>query len=152
MLYSLHMSTEGDLHHESTHSRKNPMRSRRVLGPTFLGIVALGFVYMTQGPHNMEAQVNTENEVPTNTQPSEEIAEEIIEKVGKHILLPENSTPTVAEIIDVELLKEKNSFYDQASKGDFLVVTPTLAILYNPRDDQILNVVPISLEQNQGGN
>ena len=79
--------------------------------------------------------------------PSSTKAKEMIARVRTHIRLPEEFEPTVAEIIDVEMLRGKNDFYAQAANGDYLIITPSLAILYRPSEDIILNVVPVTLEQ-----
>ncbi len=79
--------------------------------------------------------------------PSSTKAKEMVARVRTHISLPEGFEPTVAEIIDVEMLRGKNDFYAQAANGDFLIITPSLAILYRPSEDIILNVVPVTLEK-----
>jgi len=73
-------------------------------------------------------------------------AQAIIEKVRKHIEIPNDVEPTVATIVDIEALKAKNSFYASAKNGDHLIVTPTRAILYDPDRDMILDVVPVQLQ------
>ncbi len=72
-------------------------------------------------------------------------AKEIVEKVRKHIIVPNDVEPTVATIVDVETLKARNEFYKDAKNGDNLIVTPTRAILYDPNRDIILDVVPVQL-------
>ncbi len=72
-------------------------------------------------------------------------AKEIVEKVRKHIIVPNDVEPTVATIVDVETLKARNEFYKDAKNGDNLIVTPTRAILYDPDRDIILDVVPVQL-------
>ncbi len=80
-------------------------------------------------------------------QPSPEKAKEIIARVRRHIQIPDGFEPTIAEVIDAGLLREKNMFYVDAMNGDFLVVTASLAILYRPSTDIILNVIPVTLER-----
>ncbi|MBT4119868.1 MAG: hypothetical protein HOE29_03035, partial [Candidatus Peribacter sp.] len=60
--------------------------------------------------------------------------------------IPEDIEPTVATIVDVEILKEKNPFYAKAENGDHLIVTPTRAILYSSKTKKIIDVVPVQLE------
>lgn len=73
-------------------------------------------------------------------------AKEIIEKVRKHMEIPTDPEPTVATIVDVNALKSKNDFYKSAKNGDYLIVTTTRAILYNPDKDMIIDVVPVQLQ------
>ena len=75
-----------------------------------------------------------------------EQAKAIIAKVKKHMIIQGDIEPTVASIIDVETLKKKNDFYKVAKNGDYLIVTPTRAILYSTEKDLILDVVPVQLQ------
>ncbi len=74
------------------------------------------------------------------------VAKQIIDKVKKHIILPDNVEPTVATIVDVKTLKSRNEFYKNAKNGDNLIVTPTRAILYDPDRDIIIDVVPVQIQ------
>jgi len=80
---------------------------------------------------------------PTKNQ---ETADIIIKEVRNLIDIPEDVNPTVATIVDVEMLKKKNPFYAKASNGDHLIVTPTRAILYSSVTKRIIDVVPVQLE------
>jgi hypothetical protein len=72
---------------------------------------------------------------------------DILASVRKHIALPDDIKPTVAEILDVATLQARNSFYKNAVNGDYLIVTTTRAILYSPSKDMILDVMPVQLER-----
>jgi hypothetical protein len=72
-------------------------------------------------------------------------AKAIVDKVKKHIMIPDDIDPTVATIVDVDTLKSRNEFYKNAKNGDNLIVTPSRAILYDPNRDIILDVVPVQL-------
>ncbi len=78
-------------------------------------------------------------------------AKAIIEKVKRHILIPDGVEPTVATIVDVAALQKRNDFYKVAKNGDSLIVTPTRAILYSTDKDMILDVVPVQLQPNAAG-
>jgi hypothetical protein len=86
-----------------------------------------------------------------NTQQNREAAQEIVRRVRKLIAIPEDVEPTVATVVDVETLRERNPFYDNAENGDHLVVTPERAILYDPDSNIILDVVPVQLQPIEGG-
>lgn len=75
-------------------------------------------------------------------------AKAIVDKVKRHIVIQGDVEPTVATIVDVETLKQRNDFYKSAKNGDNLIVTPTRAILYSPEQDIILDVVPVQLTPN----
>src|SRR4051794_20357008 len=66
----------------------------------------------------------------------------IIEKVGKIILLPEE-TPTLATVSDLQALKNQDqSFYQNAKVGDIVLFYSKAkkAIIYDPRANMIINV------------
>lgn len=73
-------------------------------------------------------------------------AKRIVDQVRTHMHIDESIEPTVATIVDVEALRAQNEFYANAKNGDFLIVTPTRAILYDPNKDMILDVVPVQLQ------
>jgi hypothetical protein len=80
-----------------------------------------------------------------------ETADQILKELRNLIDIPEDIEPTVATIIDVELLRAKNPFYEKAENGDHLIVTPTRAILYSSKTKRIIDVVPVQLEPVAGG-
>lgn len=82
-----------------------------------------------------------------NNQANQEKADEVVQKVQLLMDIDTSVQPTVATIVDVERLQAQNPFYDKAENGDFLIVTPTRAILYREQDNIILDVVPVQIEQ-----
>jgi hypothetical protein len=80
-------------------------------------------------------------------QQNRERAKEIVDEVRKIMDVPTDVEPTVATIVDVNKLRESNPFYNKAENGDYLIVTPTRAILYSSSKRVILDVVPVQLEQ-----
>lgn len=74
-----------------------------------------------------------------------ERAKEIIAKVRRHIMLTGDVEPTVAQVVDAAALKEKNSFYQNAENGDYLIITPLRAVLYSEEKNILLDVVPVQL-------
>ncbi|MBI4022414.1 MAG: hypothetical protein HY372_03570 [Candidatus Andersenbacteria bacterium] len=71
------------------------------------------------------------------------VAQDVLQKVRKHIVVPENPLPTVASIVDIDSLKRANSFYEPASNGDYLIITERRAVLYDADADIVLDVVPV---------
>lgn len=78
-----------------------------------------------------------------------EVAQEILTKVRKHFIIPESPPPTVASIVDIESLRSANTFYNAANNGDYLVITERRALLYDPDQDVVLDVVPVRSGTNQ---
>ncbi len=83
-----------------------------------------------------------------NTQENQERAKQIVDRVRTLIEIPTDVTPTVATIVDVEKLRAQNPFYNGAENGDFLIVTPTRAILFDADRGVIIDVVPVQIQQN----
>ncbi len=69
---------------------------------------------------------------------------QLIDKVGKHILIKREETPAVATVVDPDSLRQQNpGFYKDAIKGDRLFIWTDKAILYSPSRDILLAVMPI---------
>ena len=78
-----------------------------------------------------------------------EVAQEVLGKVRQLIDIPTDPEPTVATIIDVEALRQSSEFYNKAENGDHLVITENRAILFDPDRGIILDVVPVSINQEE---
>jgi hypothetical protein len=85
---------------------------------------------------------------PTKNQ---ETADLIVKELRNLMDIPEDIEPTVATIVDVEILRKKNPFYAKAENGDHLIVTPTRAILYSSKTKKIIDVAPVQLKPVAGG-
>ena len=80
-----------------------------------------------------------------NEAQNQEVAKQVIEKVRRLYTIPAGIEPTVATIVDVKQLRERNAFYAKAKNGDHLIVTNDRAILYDPIADKIVDVVPVQI-------
>ena len=80
-----------------------------------------------------------------STPQNREKAQRIVRKVRALMEIGEVE-PTVATIVDVEALRKRNAFYNKAKNGDFLVVTPDRAILYDETRNVIIDVVPVQIQ------
>ena len=71
----------------------------------------------------------------------------MVDKVGKHILLPPGEQPTVATVSDLSPLKDQ-LFFKNAKVGDMVLMFPKArrAILYDPISDRIIEVAPITVD------
>jgi len=77
------------------------------------------------------------------------VADEVLIKLRRHMVLPEDPAPTVATIVDIEQLRASNDFYTPAENGDHLIITENRAILYDSDRDLILDIVPVQINQAQ---
>lgn len=72
--------------------------------------------------------------------------QEVMEAVGKLILLPEGEEPTLATVSDPSKLKDQ-AFFKNAELGDKVLIYSQAkkAILYSPTKNKIIEIAPINL-------
>lgn len=97
-------------------------------------ILGAGFVYYFQKAN-----------IDPNRVAQEELAD-VVEKVGKLIVLPEGETPTLATVSDPEKLRDQ-TFFARAKTGDKVLIftNSKKAILYDPVANKIVEVAPVNL-------
>jgi len=80
--------------------------------------------------------------------------DELLEKVGKLILLPEDEQMTISTIQDIEKLVEGEPFFEKAQNGDKVLIYSDRAIIYSPAKNILVNVGPVYTQENnsQGEN
>jgi len=102
---------------------------------TLLAVGAAAYFYM---------QVNKIKKNPQEV--VQEEARAIVERVARHIVLPQGETPTIATVTDPERLKGQ-LFFAKTKMGDKVLIYTNAkkAILYNPTDDKIVEVAPLNI-------
>lgn len=77
---------------------------------------------------------------------------DLVERVGRHLVLPQNETPTSATVSDLSKLQGQ-PFFAKAKVGDrVLIYTQSRkAILYDPVADKIVEVAPVTFNAGTGG-
>ncbi len=74
----------------------------------------------------------------------------ILNQLKKIILLPDDVTPTMAVITDIDALKENQpDFFANAKNDDHLILYPTMAIIYDAEANKIIKVGPVQVAQAQ---
>lgn len=70
----------------------------------------------------------------------------LTQKVGKLMVLPQGDDPTMATVLNRDVLKTQ-PFFAHAQNGDVLLMYPKtkLAILYRPSENKIINVASINI-------
>ena len=63
---------------------------------------------------------------------------EILSRVGKSISLPSEEPSAVVRVQDAESLKKQNKLYENVKEGDYIIIYPELAIVYDLRNNIIL--------------
>lgn len=76
----------------------------------------------------------------------QEELKDVLEKVGKIMVLPADEQPTLATVTDLEPLKDQ-PFFANAKIGDkvLLYTNARKAILYDPVANKIVEVAPINI-------
>lgn len=71
--------------------------------------------------------------------------ENVIEKIGNHLILPEGETPTMATVVDAATLIAEQPFYRGTIDGDkvLIYVKNQQAVIYSPSRDIVVNVGPV---------
>lgn len=142
---SMNTSTTEDMMPEKS------KRSSIVIILSLITIIALGgFAWSFVNYRNAQKQITLLSTPEGQQKLAQSEINRLIEKVGKHYLLPTNETPVLATISDVAQLAKTEPFYEHAQNGDKLLIYPTTkrAILYNEKNDVIINVGPIVLNEN----
>jgi hypothetical protein len=65
---------------------------------------------------------------------------EIISRVSELTTLPAGKPDAVVRVQDPESLKKQNSFYDAVKEGDYILVYPQLAVIYDLRNNTIIGL------------
>jgi hypothetical protein len=65
---------------------------------------------------------------------------EILVRVGKHVQLPEGKPEAIVRVQDPESLKSQAALFENVKEGDYIVMYPTLAIVYDLRNDHIVSL------------
>lgn len=65
---------------------------------------------------------------------------EIIGRVAKLTPLPKDPPYEVVRVEDPEILKKQNSFYENIKSGDYIIVYPNLAIIFDLRNNVIVGI------------
>ncbi len=84
-------------------------------------------------------------EVKLGEQLSEEQIGDLLGRISRLIMLPEETDPLIATINDAPALRAEQAFYRDAENGDQLVIFTkrAMAVIYRPSVDKLINVGPI---------
>lgn len=63
---------------------------------------------------------------------------EIVDRVSKLVAIPSEEPEDVVRVEDAEILKKQNIFYENVKVGDYIIMYPKLAIIYDLRNNVIV--------------
>lgn len=75
----------------------------------------------------------------------------VLKKLGEHMLLP-SATPNIGTVVEIQKLREKSAFFKDAKNGDIVVIYDDRAIIYDEKQDKIVNVgmIPKASKKSSG--
>ena len=105
----------------------------------------VGFYFYSQNQH-------AQNLLKDPAAAAQEEISSLRNKVGRHIQLPQEETPTVATVSDKSKL-EGQAFFANAQTGDKVLIFSKAgkAILFRPEIDKIIEVAPVNLQPEVAG-
>jgi len=117
------------------------------LSTTLLIVVVLallgtsGFIY--------KKYIDSQKQVNELKDPQKAIQQgvkDLVDKIGKLVVLPEGEDPTVATVSDPDKLKDQ-AFFAQAQKDDKVLIYAKAkkAYLYNPLTNRVVEIAPLSI-------
>lgn len=65
---------------------------------------------------------------------------EIVSRVAKLTIVPDGTPDAVVRVQDADILKKQNPFYENVKEGDYIIMYPTLAVIYSLRSDSIVAI------------
>jgi hypothetical protein len=116
--------------------RKRQQKKNLIIFGTLGGVILFLSILLVYSQYKLYTLSRTEE---VYTTPSVKVTasttpEEIVRLLGKHVLLPDGN-PQIAEVQDVEKLKEKQAFFKNAENGDIILLYATTIFLYRPSQD-----------------
>ena len=111
-----------------------------------LGVAAAVHFYYQSGKLRQDlvsSQNHPQPEAQTTAAQTQDEAKQLVETVGKLIVLPSDEQPTIATVADLEKLKNQPFFAD-AKIGDKVLIYPKAqkAVLYRPSENKIIALAP----------
>jgi len=122
------------------------MSKRDIRQPIFIFffIVALGgFVWLFINYQNLKGQLAEVSSFEGQQELNRIETEQLVASVARHIVLPEDEQPTIATIQDIDALVGEQPVFKGAENGDKVLVYQDQAIIYSPKRDILVKVVPV---------
>lgn len=109
------------------------------------GLVVLIFVGLFFWSNHQVGQLRNDLDSRQNANKIQEQNKSLIDKVGALIILPDDETPTIATVSDLDKLKGQ-PFFAKAELGDKVLIYARAqkAILYRPSSNKIIELAPLS--------
>lgn len=120
------------------------IKSKTIIKVLLLVVILLSGFLIHQVLNKSEVSKNIDH-----TTLAKEERDDLLRRVGAHIVLPTDEAPTLATVSDPSQLKQY-PFFENAITGDKVLIYSQnkKAILYRPSEDKIVVIAPILSKQN----
>lgn len=63
---------------------------------------------------------------------------EIANRISAHMIVPREDMSMMIKVKDSDGMRKQSAFYKDVQKGDYVVVYPSLAVIYNQKEDRVV--------------
>lgn len=119
--------------------KRSILKKSLVIGIIVISIAGFG-IWQFVIPHDTNTVLGSTTELTD---------QQIIRKVGSHIVLPSGETPKIITVTNVAEMKKTQPFFSSASNGDKLLIYSTKVILYNAITDRVIDIAQIKYTPDQ---
>lgn len=63
---------------------------------------------------------------------------EIANRISEHMIVPREDMSMMIKVKDSDGMRKQSAFYKDVQKGDYVVVYPSLAVIYNQKEDRVV--------------
>ena len=129
----------------NTRTGGKSMNTSNVLLVALLILALAAFAWSFFNYQSVKKEVEVLKDPSLAQRLNEEQTQELLTKVGKVLVLPQEKNPVVAIINDVELLASNQDFYKDAHDGDKLIIYQNArkAIIFDEDANKVVNVGPV---------
>ena len=142
-----HGSSMGNGMYESADTTPQEKKSVKASIAVIVFVIIVGILYVIISfLSKKEALQSTAEQVSSDAQTQKVV--DTIAAVGKLVVLPEDETPAVFEIKDIDRLVKQQAFFAGAHNGDKLLIYPkkAKAIIFSPNLNRIVNFGPVTFD------
>jgi cell division protein FtsL len=123
---------------EKIHRKRKERRRIGIIISTLFVLVVLLIVVVLYSQYRLHTLTRDEIQAGNVVMSQPKTGEEIIQAVARLVTLPDG-VPQIAEIKDVNLLKQSQAFFENAENGDLILVYGSSIYLYRPSTDKLIN-------------
>ncbi len=125
-------------------ARRRSRRRRKMLLLSLLVLIlagTTGFFAYKYHQANQQAKLEANPKAAAAQQ-----INDLVDKVGKLVVLPSGETPTVATVTDISKLKGQ-AFFAPAQNGDKVLIYTQAkkAVLYRPSQNKVIEIAPLNI-------